>query len=45
LMKYSFEQKIQEETEIVIENDDRHHYTKEYIELTKDYYLDIDKQK
>ena len=45
LMKYSFEQKIQEETEIVIENDDRHHYTKEYIELTKDYYLDLDKQK
>jgi tRNA1Val (adenine37-N6)-methyltransferase len=42
LMKYSFTQSTHEEDEIVIENDERHNYTKEYIELTKDYYLDLE---
>jgi len=47
LMCFSFEKMGQIiENEIVIENDERHNYTKEYIELTKDYYLDLDwKQK
>lgn len=42
LMKYSFQQITREEDELVIENDERHNYTKEYIELTKDYYLDLE---
>ena len=44
LMKYSLQNKLLTETEIVIENDERHSYTKEYINLTRDYYLDIEKQ-
>lgn len=44
LMMYSKKQAIQIEDELVIELDERHHYTQQYIDLTKDYYLDIDKK-
>jgi tRNA1Val (adenine37-N6)-methyltransferase len=44
LMMYSRKQQIQIEDELVIELDERHHYTQQYIDLTKDYYLDIDKK-
>jgi tRNA1Val (adenine37-N6)-methyltransferase len=44
LMMYSRKQQIQIEDELVIELDERHHYTQQYINLTKDYYLDIDKK-
>jgi tRNA1Val (adenine37-N6)-methyltransferase len=44
LMMYSKKQAIQTEDELVIELDERHHYTQQYIDLTKDYYLDIDKK-
>jgi len=44
LMMYSRKQQIQTEDELVIELDERHHYTQQYIDLTKDYYLDIDKK-
>jgi len=43
-MMYSRKQQIQIEDELVIELDERHHYTQQYINLTKDYYLDIDKK-
>ena len=39
LMKFEFIKKEVEEDSIVIENEGRHCYTDEYIELTKDYYL------
>jgi tRNA1Val (adenine37-N6)-methyltransferase len=44
LMMYSRKQQIQTEDELVIELDERHHYTQQYIDLTKDYYLDIEKK-
>lgn len=44
LMMYSKKQAIQIEDELVIELDERHHYTQQYIDLTKDYYVDIDKK-
>ena len=39
LMKFEFSKKPVEETVITIEKDERHNYTDEYKELTKDYYL------
>ena len=39
LMKFEFTKKAIREDSITIEKDDRHYYTDEYIELTKDYYL------
>lgn len=39
LMKFEFSQKLLEENSIIIEDEGRHCYTKEYTELTKDYYL------
>ena len=39
LMKFEFIKKTVEEDSITIEKDDRHSYTSEYNELTKDYYL------
>lgn len=39
LMKFEFSKKPIEENVIVIEQDERHNYTNEYKELTKDYYL------
>jgi tRNA1Val (adenine37-N6)-methyltransferase len=44
LMMYSKQDSTHQEDELVIELDERHHYTREYIDLTKDYYLDIDKK-
>lgn len=44
LMMYARKPELLQEDELIIELDERHHYTKEYIELTKDYYLDIDKK-
>ncbi|MFK5959649.1 MAG: methyltransferase [Lutibacter sp.] len=38
LLQFSFTEKIIEETELIIEIE-RHKYTKEYIELVKDFYL------
>jgi len=39
LMKFEFTKKTISENSIVIEKDERHTYTDEYKELTKDYYL------
>jgi tRNA1Val (adenine37-N6)-methyltransferase len=39
LMQFEFTKKILEENSITIEQDERHNYTDEYKELTKDYYL------
>ena len=39
LMQFEFEQKTFSENSIVIEKDERHDYTEEYKDLTKDYYL------
>jgi tRNA1Val (adenine37-N6)-methyltransferase len=39
LMQFEFTKKIIEENFITIEKDERHSYTDEYKELTKDYYL------
>ncbi len=39
LMKFEFSQKAVEEDTITIEQDERHCYTEQYKELTKDYYL------
>ena len=39
LMQFEFTKKIIEENFITIEKDERHSYTNEYKELTKDYYL------
>ncbi len=39
LMQFEFAKKIIEENSITIEQDERHSYTDEYKELTKDYYL------
>lgn len=44
LMMYAKKPQTHQEDELIIELDERHHYTKEYIQLTKDYYLDIDKK-
>ena len=39
LMKFEFSQKLLEEDSITIEKDERHSYTDQYKELTKDYYI------
>lgn len=39
LMKFEFTQKPLEEDSITIEQDERHSYTEEYKELTRDYYI------
>ncbi len=39
LLEFSFQKKPIEETELTIETENRHEYTKEYITLTKDFYL------
>ena len=39
LMEFSFHQKTIKEEELIIETETRHQYTKEYISLTKDFYL------
>ena len=39
LLEFSFEKQITQESEIVIENGTRHHYTDEYKKLTEDFYL------
>ncbi len=39
LMKFEFCQKLLEEDSITIEKDERHSYTDQYKELTKDYYI------
>ncbi|MDP1745209.1 MAG: hypothetical protein Q8L90_06520, partial [Bacteroidota bacterium] len=39
LMQFEFTKKAVEENSITIEKDERHSYTDEYKELTKDYYL------
>ncbi|PCJ25542.1 MAG: tRNA (adenine-N(6)-)-methyltransferase [Flavobacteriales bacterium] len=39
LMEFSFQKKELIKTKFTIENETRHHYTKEYISLTKDFYL------
>ena len=41
LMKFEFTQKSFSEESITIEKDERHTYTEEYKELTKDYYLNF----
>ena len=41
LMKFEFTRKPVEEDSITIEKDNRHYYTDEYYQLTKDYYLGI----
>lgn len=41
LMEFSFLQKETMETELIIETETRHQYTKEYISLTKDFYLNF----
>lgn len=41
LMEFSFQEKSILEEELTIETDKRHHYTKDYINLTKDFYLDV----
>ena len=41
LMQFEKQNKKLIETELVIEKNDRHAYTPEYIELTKEYYLNF----
>jgi hypothetical protein len=38
-MRFEFIQRTFSESTIIIEKDERHSYTDEYKELTKDYYL------
>jgi tRNA1Val (adenine37-N6)-methyltransferase len=39
LMEFSLNYKDLLENQLIIEEEQRHHYTNEYKELTKDYYL------
>lgn len=39
LLEFSFEKQITQESEIIIENGVRHHYTDEYKKLTEEFYL------
>jgi len=39
LLEFSFKKQITQESEIVIENGTRHHYTNEYKKLTEEFYL------
>ncbi|MBA3707142.1 MAG: hypothetical protein H0W84_14935, partial [Bacteroidetes bacterium] len=41
LMRFEFLHRAFSEDSITIEEDERHSYTSEYKELTKDYYLDF----
>jgi tRNA1Val (adenine37-N6)-methyltransferase len=41
IMRFEFTPKSFSEETIVIEKDNRHQYTREYMELTKDFYLDF----
>lgn len=41
IMRFEFSPKSFSEETIVIEKDERHHYTEEYKELTKDFYLNF----
>jgi tRNA1Val (adenine37-N6)-methyltransferase len=41
LIELTFENKVLKQDELVIEEDARHQYTKEYIELTKEFYLNF----
>ena len=41
LLEFSSSKQITQESEIVIENGTRHHYTDEYKKLTKEFYLDF----
>ena len=38
-MTFGREQRIVEEATIIIEKEGRHHYSDEYVSLTKDFYL------